>query len=126
MKKISVLVVDDSSVVRKIVERSLRNAGFELQEVIEAENGLHALDLLEGNSVDLILSDINMPRMDGIEFLRRLQGLEKARNIPVLMITTVGSEQRVLEAISLGALGYIRKPFSAEQVRDQVARVLAC
>lgn len=125
MRKISVLIVDDSSVMRKIVERSLRHAGFELEKVVEADNGASALSLLQTNSVDLILSDINMPQMDGIEFLHQLQGLERAKNIPVLMITTEASEERVVEAISLGALGYIRKPFSADQMRQQAARALS-
>ncbi|HEX5483259.1 MAG TPA: response regulator [Terriglobia bacterium] len=125
MKKLTVLIVDDSSVMRKIVERSLRQAGVELEKVIEAGNGADALILVQDNAVDLILTDVNMPKMDGIEFLRQLQAADPAKNIPVLMITTEGSEQRVMEAISLGARGYIRKPFSADQVRQQVTQLLA-
>lgn len=125
MKKITVLIVDDSSVMRKIVERSLRQAGVELEKVIEAGNGADALTLVQDNAIDLILSDVNMPKMDGIEFLRQLQASDPAKSIPVLMITTEGSEQRVMEAISLGARGYIRKPFSADQVRQQVTQLLA-
>lgn len=125
MKKITVLIVDDSSVMRKIVERSLRQAGLALEKVIEADNGVDALNLVQTNTVDLILSDVNMPKMDGIEFLRQIQSIESAKGIPVLMITTEGSEQKVVEAISLGARGYIRKPFSADQVRQQVTELLA-
>lgn len=125
MKKITVLIVDDSSVMRKIVERSLRQAGLTLEKVIEADNGVDALNLVQTNTVDLILSDVNMPKMDGIEFLRQVQGIESVKSIPVLMITTEGSEQKVVEAISLGARGYIRKPFSADQVRQQVTELLA-
>lgn len=125
MKKITVLIVDDSSVMRKIVERSLRQAGLTLEKVIEADNGVDALNLVQTNTVDLILSDVNMPKMDGIEFLRQVRSIESAKNIPVLMITTEGSEQKVVEAISLGARGYIRKPFSADQVRQQVTELLA-
>lgn len=124
MKKISVLIVDDSSVMRKIIERSLRQAGLELEKVIEADNGADALTLVEANTIDLIFSDVNMPEMDGLEFLRQVQGIEKAKGIPILMITTDGSEQKVVEAITLGAKGYIRKPFSADQVRAQVAQLL--
>lgn len=124
MKKISVLIVDDSSVMRKIIERSLRQAGLELEKVIEADNGADALTLVAANAIDLIFSDVNMPKMDGIEFLRQVQGMEKAKGIPILMITTEGSEQKVVEAITLGAKGYIRKPFSADQVREQVTQLL--
>lgn len=124
MKKISVLIVDDSSVMRKIIERSLRQAGLELEKVIEADNGADALTLVAANTVDLIFSDVNMPKMDGLEFLRQVQGIEKAKGIPILMITTEGSEQKVVEAITLGARGYIRKPFSADQVREQVTQLL--
>ena len=125
MKRISVLIVDDSSVMRKIVERSLRQAGLDLEKVMEADNGVEALSFVQENDIDLILSDVNMPKMDGIEFLRQIQGIEKAKSIPVLMITTEGSEQKVMEAISLGAKGYIRKPFSADQVRQQLSELLA-
>ncbi len=124
MQKISVLIVDDSSVMRKIIERSLRQAGLALEKVIEADNGADALSLIEANTIDLIFSDVNMPKMDGIEFLRQVQAIEKAKRIPVLMITTEGSEPKVVEAIALGARGYIRKPFSADQVREQVTQVL--
>jgi two-component system, chemotaxis family, chemotaxis protein CheY len=125
MKKLSVLIVDDSSVMRKIVERALRQAGLELEKVIEAENGIEALKLVQDQMIDLILSDINMPKMDGIEFLRQLQSVDSTKAIPILMITTEGGEQKVMEAISLGARGYIRKPFSPDQVRQQVSELLA-
>ncbi len=125
MKKLSVLIIDDSSVMRKIVERSLRQAGLKLDRVMEADNGADALNMVQGGAIDLIFSDINMPKMDGIEFLRQVRATEGAKAIPILMITTDGTEPKVLEAISLGARGYIRKPFSSDQVRQQVAEVLA-
>ncbi|MGH9451619.1 MAG: response regulator [Terriglobia bacterium] len=124
MKKISVLIVDDSSVMRKIIERSLRQAGIELEKVMEADNGADALTLVAANAIDLIFSDVNMPKMDGLEFLRQVRGIERAKGVPILMITTEGSEQKVVEAITLGAKGYIRKPFSADQVREQVTQLL--
>lgn len=123
MSPIKALIVDDSSVMRKIVERSLRQAGLELC-VMEAGNGAEALDLLNGNPVDLILSDINMPVMDGLEFVRRLQAIATLRGIPVVMITTEGSESNVVQALSLGAKGYIRKPFTPDQVKEHVLPVL--
>jgi two-component system chemotaxis response regulator CheY len=117
---IRALIVDDSGVMRKIVERSLRQAGLELSEVWEAGNGLEALAVLQEKTPDLILSDINMPTMDGLEFVRQLRGVESAKGIPVVMITTEGSESRVVEALSCGARGYIRKPFTPEQVKQHV------
>ena len=120
MKKIRVLIVDDSSVMRKIVERSLRQAGVEIAEVVEASNGAEALAEVQKAAFDLILSDINMPAMDGLEFLRNLSNVESAKEIPVVMITTEGSEARVVEALSVGAKGYLRKPFTPEQVKERV------
>jgi two-component system, chemotaxis family, chemotaxis protein CheY len=120
MNKLSILIVDDSSVMRKIVERSLRLAGLEIERVGEADNGATALDIVRQGAPDIIFSDINMPTMDGLEFVRRLQGMENAKGVPVVMITTEGSQSRVMEALSLGAQGYIRKPFTPEQVREQV------
>lgn len=124
MKKLHVLIVDDSSVMRKIVERSLRQAGLELEEVREAGNGAEALAELQNSAFDLILSDINMPAMDGLEFLRSLANVPSAKNVPVVMITTEGSESRVVEALSVGAKGYIRKPFTPEQIKERLAPLL--
>jgi two-component system chemotaxis response regulator CheY len=124
MNSIRALIVDDSSVMRKIVERSLRQAGIDLTEVFQAGNGAEALLILQTNAVDLILCDINMPVMDGLEFVKQLSGVPNAKGVPVVMITTEGSEARVVQAISCGARGYIRKPFTAEQVKEHVVPVL--
>jgi len=124
MSPIRALIVDDSSVMRKIIERSLRQAGLDLTSVIEAANGADALALLDTHTVDLILSDINMPVMDGLELVRNLQSIERLRGIPVVMITTEGSETNVVQALSFGAKGYIRKPFTPDQVKEHVLPVL--
>ncbi len=124
MKKLKVLIVDDSSVMRKIVERALRQAGLELTEVLEASNGAEALAEVQKGALDMILSDINMPVMDGLEFLKNLANVESAKGVPVVMITTEGSEARVVEALSAGAKGYLRKPFTPEQVKERVAPLL--
>jgi two-component system chemotaxis response regulator CheY len=125
MDSIRALIVDDSSVMRKIVERSLRQAGINISQVFEAGNGAEALGALQDNKVDLILCDINMPVMDGLEFIKQLPGIENAKNVPVVMITTEGSEAHVVQALSCGARGYIRKPFTPEQVKEHVIPVLA-
>ena len=122
---IRALIIDDSSVMRKIVERSLRQAGIDLSDVLQAGNGAEALSMLKDGPVDLILCDINMPVMDGIEFIKQLPGVENAKNVPVVMITTEGSEAHVVQALSCGARGYIRKPFTPEQVKEHVVPVLA-
>ena len=124
MNRVRALIVDDSSVMRKIVERSLRQAGLDLAEVREAGNGAEGLSALQDSSVDLILCDINMPVMDGVEFLRQLQSQGHAKGVPVVMITTEGSESHVVQALSLGAQGYIRKPFTPEQVKEHVVPLL--
>ena len=125
MGNISVLIVYDSSVMRKIVERSLRQAGIEIGQVYEAGNGVEALAVLNERKVNLVLSDINMPGMAGLEFVKQLPTVEKAKGVPVVMITTEGSEGHVVQALSAGARGYIRKPFTPDQVKEHIVPVLA-
>jgi two-component system, chemotaxis family, chemotaxis protein CheY len=125
MNSIRALIVDDSSVMRKIVERSLVQAGLELGAVLGAGNGAEALSILAENQVDLILCDINMPVMDGLEFVKQLPGVANAKGVPVVMITTEGSESHVVQALSAGARGYIRKPFTPDQVKEHVIPLLA-
>jgi two-component system chemotaxis response regulator CheY len=124
MNSVSALIVDDSSVMRKIIERLLRQAGLELEHVYEAGNGVEALGVLKDNRVDLILCDINMPVMNGLEFIKALPGVENGKGVPVVMITTEGSESHVVQALSAGAKGYIRKPFTPEQVKENVLSLL--
>jgi len=124
MKPARVLIVDDSSVMRKIVGRSLRQAGLDVVQVLEASNGSEALSLARENPLDLILSDINMPLMDGLEFVKQLRGIESTQQTPVVMITTEAGEAHVVQALSLGASGYIRKPFTPEQIKERVIPLL--
>jgi two-component system chemotaxis response regulator CheY len=125
MSEMQILIVDDSSVMRKIVERSLRQAGIEPLVVLEAGSGTEGLEVLRSKTVQLILSDINMPSMDGLEFLRQMRAQGLAEGVPVVMITTESSEEHVRQAILNGAQGYIRKPFTAEQVKERVLPLLA-
>jgi two-component system chemotaxis response regulator CheY len=124
MSEVRALIVDDSSVMRKIVERALRQAGLDPLVVHEAGSGIDGLELLRVKQVDLIVSDINMPSMDGLEFLRQIKAQNLAPGVPVVMITTESSEQFVKQAILAGAQGYIRKPFTAEQVKERVLPLL--
>ncbi len=124
MEGLRTLIVDDSSVMRKIVARALQQGGVSLGQILEAGNGLEALEILRREKVDLVLSDINMPVMNGLEFVRQLRSVENAQGIPVVMITTEGSESHVMEAISCGARGYIRKPFTPDQMKQHVLPLL--
>ena len=125
MHEVRTLIVDDSSVMRKIVERALRQAGLDSLVVHEACSGTEGLEMLKAAQVDLILSDINMPSMDGLEFLRQIRAQNLAPGVPVVMITTESSEEHVKQAILAGAKGYIRKPFTAEQVKERVLPLLS-
>ncbi|MGB6191125.1 MAG: response regulator [Terracidiphilus sp.] len=120
MSEVRTLIVDDSSVMRKIVERSLRQAGIEPMTVHEAGSGAEGIEILKTTKVDLILSDINMPCMDGLEFVRQIQAQNLAEGVPVVMVTTESSEEHVRQAIQAGARGYIRKPFTTDQVKERV------
>jgi two-component system chemotaxis response regulator CheY len=119
-----VLVVDDSAAIRKILQRVLRQTGMAIRAIHEAGDGQEALELLKTQSIDLVLTDINMPKMDGIQFLAALKASPKWRNIPVVMITTEGGETKVGEAVKLGAAGYVRKPFTADQIKEKLAGIL--
>jgi two-component system chemotaxis response regulator CheY len=125
MREIQALIVDDSSVMRKIVERALRQAGLDSMKVHEAGNGIEGLEILRTASIDLILSDINMPSMDGLEFVRQIHVQRLAPGVPVVMITTESSEEHVRDAIAAGARGYIRKPFTPQQVKERVLPLIA-
>jgi two-component system chemotaxis response regulator CheY len=105
------LSVDDSSTMRKIVSLALKGAGH---TVDEAENGLQALEKLKGGPVDCIVLDINMPEMNGIEFLKARKSNPSIANIPVFVLTTQDEEALKREALSLGAKGFIIKPFQKE------------
>ena len=119
-----VLVVDDSAAIRKILQRVLRQTGMAIRTIYEAGDGQEALKLLGGSRVDLVLTDINMPNMDGLQLLASLKGSPDWRTIPVVMITTEGGETKVAEAVKLGAAGYVRKPFTADQIKEKLAGIL--
>lgn len=127
--KMRTLIVDDSSLMRKMVERALRLAGLNMDEVLQAGNGEEALQVLRnettnGSVLNLIISDINMPVMDGLAFLEQRQKEKLAQGVPIIMITTEGSEAFVRRAIAAGATGYICKPFIPDQIRAKIQHLL--
>jgi two-component system, chemotaxis family, chemotaxis protein CheY len=120
-----VLVVDDSAAIRKILQRVLRQTGMAIRTIHEAGDGEEALALLKAQRVNLVLTDINMPKMDGLQLLAAIKAVPDWRDLPVVMITTEGGETKVGEAVRLGARGYVRKPFTADQIKEKLAGILA-
>ena len=119
----NILIVDDSSTMRKIISRSLKQAGLPVDEVYEACDGIEGLSVIgSGKKIDLILSDINMPNMDGLEFIKALRANGSA--IPVVMITTEGGEEIIREAIDSGASDSIKKPFTPDQLQEKLGGLL--
>ena len=121
---LDVLIVDDSAAIRKILQRVLRQADLQLGQVYEAGDGVEALKALSSQHVDMVFADVNMPNMDGLQLLGQIKGAQEWKHLPVIMVTTEGSESKVIAAANLGAAGYVRKPFSAEQFRQTLAGIL--
>lgn len=117
-----ILIVDDSRVMRAIVTRTLRQAGYTGHDVVEATNGLEALEVVESDAPDLVLSDWNMPEMSGIDLLQTLRG--RGRTVPFGFVTSEGSPEMRERAASAGAEFLIAKPFSPEQFRDVLEPVI--
>jgi two-component system, chemotaxis family, chemotaxis protein CheY len=119
-----VLIVDDSAAIRKILQRVLRQTEMPIGNIHEAGDGVEALAMLSANKVGLVLSDINMPNMDGLEFLSKLKADAANKDLPVIMITTEGNQNKVMEAVNLGASGYVRKPFTTEQIKEKLTGLI--
>ena len=113
----NVLVVDDSSSMRTVIKKTLQISGFDAGRIFEAGNGREALAVLDKEWVDIILSDIHMPEMDGTELLKALKKREVAAQIPVVVVTTEGRQDRVKELLALGARAWIKKPFKPEEIK---------
>jgi two-component system, chemotaxis family, chemotaxis protein CheY len=124
MTTMNVVIVDDSAAIRKILRRVLLQTEIAIGEIHEAGDGQDAVRILKDNPVNLILSDINMPNMDGIELLRTIKNNSEWAHLPVLMITTEGGQAKVMEALQLGAAGYVRKPFTADQLKEKIIGVV--
>lgn len=120
----NILVADDSETMRAVVKRTVEMSGVPVGEFHEAENGVEALAVLENNWIDVILSDINMPEMGGMELLKRVSEDEDLRRIPLIFITTESSEARMDEAKKLGVAGYVKKPFQPETIKTILYEVL--
>jgi two-component system, chemotaxis family, chemotaxis protein CheY len=120
----NVLIVDDSTPMRAVIKKVVKASGFNSGQIFEASNGKEALGLLENEWLDIVLTDYNMPEMDGLMLLEEMQKNETFKHIPVVMITTEGSKHRVEEFLKKGAVAYIKKPFSPEEIKHKLNHIM--
>ena len=120
----NILIVDDSNPMRAVIKKVIKASGFDIGEFHEAGSGKEALHVLDEQWLDLVVSDYNMPEMNGLEMLKEMKKNEMWKDIPVIMVTTEGSNERIEEFINMGASAYIKKPFTPEQIRTQLNQLL--
>ncbi|MBW1861592.1 MAG: response regulator [Deltaproteobacteria bacterium] len=119
-----VLIVDDSLPMRSVVKKTIKASGFKVSQFFDASNGEEALNILREEWLDLVLTDYNMPDMNGLELIEEMKKNEELKTIPVVMVTTEGSQQRVEEFMEKGVADYIKKPFTPEEVRNKLNRIM--
>lgn len=119
-----ILLVDDSATMRKIQRNVLSQMGYD--DIVEAEDGEHAIHQMKVHdfAIDLILCDWNMPKMNGIDFVRRIRAVENLQKIPIIMVTTEGERGKVVEAVQAGAKGYVVKPFTPDVLREKIEEIM--
>lgn len=120
----NVLIVDDSLPMRSVIKKTIKASGFRVGQLFDASNGKEALGVLKQEWLDLVLTDYNMPDMDGLELIKEMKRDEALEAIPVVMVTTEGSQQRVKEFLENGAADYIKKPFTPEEIRTKLNRIM--
>jgi two-component system chemotaxis response regulator CheY len=120
----NVLIVDDSLSMRSVIKKTIRVSGFKVGEYFEAADGKEALKILADAWVDLVLTDINMPNMNGLELIAEMNDDQILRSIPVVMVTTEGSEKSVQKSMEMGAKGYIKKPFQPEDIKRMLNSIM--
>ena len=120
----NVLIVDDSKSVRSVIKKIITISGFRMDQCYEAVNGKQALEILSKESVDVILSDLNMPEMNGLEMLAAIKADSRLQGIPVIIISTEGSDEKRKAVLEMGAKQFIKKPFSPERVRKVLYEVI--
>lgn len=122
MGELKILAVDDSPTMRRIIVNTLKRAGY--SNIIEAENGADALGKLRGEGADFVLTDWNMPEMDGLTFVGHVRQDAALKNKPILMVTTRSVKDDIVEAMKAGVNGYIIKPFSPQTLGEKITQVL--
>ena len=120
----NILIVDDSFPMRAVIKKVIKASGFNLGELLEADNGKEALEIMDRQWLDLVITDYNMPDTNGLELIRTMKQCDTLSDIPVIMVTTEGSDQRVEQFISQGVAAYIKKPFTPEQIKSCLNRIL--
>jgi YesN/AraC family two-component response regulator len=120
----NILIVDDSYLTRKAIRRTIGMIDLEIGEIFEAENGSLALKVMDESRIDLVLADLNMPEMGGIEMIQRMKSAETTRSIPVVIISTESSMARIKELLSQGVRDYLHKPFAPEEFRNIISHTL--
>ena len=121
---LNILIVDDSSLTRKAIRRIIDMVGLDVEQIVEAENGVEALEILEGSNVDFVLADLNMPEMGGIEMIYKMRGNESTKSIPVIVVSTESSTTRIEGLLVDGAKDYLHKPFTPEQFKEVITRTI--
>ena len=122
IKSKRILFVEDSPTMRRIIANSLQRLGF--SDIIEAENGVDALNKLEGQKIDLVITDWNMPEMNGADLVKTLRSMPEYEEIPIVMITTRGMKDDVMTAMKLGVNGYVIKPFTPDVLKSKLELVM--
>ena len=120
---LKVLVVDDMSTMRRIIKNVLKQIGF--SDLVEAENGQDALAKLKAGDIGFIVSDWNMPVMQGIDFLRAVRADAELKHLPFLMVTAEGQKENIIEAVQAGVSNYVVKPFTAEALQAKLEKIFA-
>jgi two-component system, chemotaxis family, chemotaxis protein CheY len=120
----NILIVDDSAPMRAVIKKIIKASGFDVGQFFEASNGLEALKVLSEEWLDLVLSDYNMPDMNGLELVEKMKNDETLKSMPVVMITTEGSRERFEEFMAKGIMGYIKKPFTPEQIKQKLMEIM--
>jgi two-component system, chemotaxis family, chemotaxis protein CheY len=120
----NILIVDDSSVVRKIIRRAISNTQLEIGEIHEAGDGVEAMNILRQHTFDAVLTDLNMPNMNGRELLAAIKAEPQWKDLPVMLITTETRLDDVLDAVNKGATGYIKKPFTPSDIENKLIPIL--
>ncbi len=118
----SIITVDDSSTMRRIIKNTLQKLGFE--SILEAGNGVEALEVMSKNKIDMIVTDWNMPEMDGLTFVKAVRAKDEYKDLPILMITTEAAKEDILTALRSGVNNYVVKPFTPETLQEKVFKLL--
>ncbi|RZB38362.1 MAG: two-component system, chemotaxis family, chemotaxis protein CheY [Desulfobacteraceae bacterium Eth-SRB2] len=120
----NVLIVDDSTPMRAVIKKIVKASGFNVGQFFEAINGLEAMEVLNNEWIDLVLTDYNMPDMNGLELVEEMNKDDHLKSIPAVMITTEGSRERIEEFMAKGVMDYIKKPFTPEQIKQKLKQIM--